>query len=313
MTTAITTEQFADIEAISRSTDLHALEGIVRRGKVHFIETAAALARVREARLYKMTHSSWESWLKDHWWGSKRHADRMVAAVKVVHQLGPGVSITESQARELAKLPEDQREEVLAEVADKREAEGKRGPPTRSDLQEAVAERTKPKRIQTRRTPPWFYKALDDRFGPFVLDAYADASNALCAEHLTEEQNGHVHPWKGKTFANPQFENMLLVMMQAFKQCSLGVEACIICPSGGSQAWFHEWAIRGTIWVPDCRINFDDPDGNPTGRGCDEPGADRDTTVVTMGGEWWNHPDDVERGFFDCRRLEVAHLRPEGQ
>jgi phage N-6-adenine-methyltransferase len=313
-------EPFADLDAIARSNDLHALEGVISRGKVTFWEVAAALWRVRDAKLYKLTHKSWESWLQTHWWGSKRHADRHIAALRVMRQLGPGVSVSESQARELAKVPEGERGAVLEEAAELRAASGKEGPPSREDLQGAIAARAepgakKPKRLQTRRTPLWLFDALSDRFGPFDLDAYASPDNALCPEFITKEQDGNKRPWGRpgqKTFANPPFENLLIVLMQAFAQCSDGREACIIAPAGGSQEWYQEWAIRGTIWVPDCRINYDDPDGNPTGAGLEEPGANRDTTIVTMGGEWWNHPDEAERGLFDCRRLELKHLKPGG-
>ena len=90
-----------------------------------------------------------------------------------------------------------------------------------------------------------------------------------------------------------------------------GHRSCLLGPAVGSQDWFHALAIRGTIWMSDCRINFDDADGNPTGGGCEEGGADRDTTVMTFGREHCNSKQNIERGIFRVRALRIKHLRPK--
>ncbi len=118
MTTTIADPHLdVELDAIARSTDLHALTEIVRRGKRTAWEVIAALARIRDAKLYKATHSSWESWLQDHWWGSKRHVDRQIVALRVFREMGHSVpTAPETHARELARVPAEQRGEVLAEA-----------------------------------------------------------------------------------------------------------------------------------------------------------------------------------------------------
>jgi hypothetical protein len=153
----------------------------------------------------------------------------------------------------------------------------------------------KRKSLQARRAPSWLFNELGRRFGPLVLDAYADKSNALCPNYLTKKKNGHVVPWVDGTFANPEFNEMLLAVRKAVAEGLEGNCSCVLGPVGCSQKWYREWAIRGTIWVPDCRINFDDPAGRPTGAGHKEPGADRDTIVMTFGPGHW-----IISGFFRC-------------
>ncbi len=161
----------------------------------------------------------------------------------------------------------------------------------------------KPPSLQTRRTPAWLFQALDRRFGPFKLDAYADEDNALCPDFLTREQDGNTRPWVDQTFANPEFEDMDTPMRKALAEADHGRRSVMISPVGCAQAWYHEVAIHGTVYVPDTRIHFDLPDGTPTNR------ADRDTIVVAFGREHANK--HWKRGIFRVQRLEVKHLEPK--
>jgi hypothetical protein len=112
----IATDGDAELAAIERSTDLHALTEIVKRGRRTTVEVVTALRRIRDARLYKATHSTWEAWCNDNWWSSKRHADRQIAELEVVGSLGPGVPLGGRVTRELARLPESERADVIAEA-----------------------------------------------------------------------------------------------------------------------------------------------------------------------------------------------------
>lgn len=301
----------AHLDAIARSTNLEELTGIVRSGRRTFVEVGWALWRIRDAKLYKLTHSSWESWLQDNWWGSRRHADRQIAAARMTGgDSDPGVP-TERVARELARLPDNAaRVEAMAEAMD--EADGK---PTAQDVRravdrklEVVAETKVRKSTQNRRTPQWLFDVLNEMFGPFKLDAYADEDNALCDEFYTVEEDGNAQPWKDATFANPEFRDMYPVLEQALRQAALGVRSIILGPVGCSQEWFHELAIQGTVFVPDCRINYDDPEGNPTGHGLDEGGADRDTMVFAFGPGCEN--PRAGEGVFLAKRLLIKGRRP---
>ncbi len=318
-------------EAIERSTNLVELEAIVQKGRSTFLEVGAALVRIHQAQLYKLTHSTWEGYCEQRWGWSRQHAYRLMTAAKVAVSLSPeGIQVpSERHARELARLPPEQRQEAWQEAvasvdpeqAKRRVHYGRYG--SLSETEQAVGRRlTKQqpdlpgvpaaprKSTQDRRTPRWLFDALNEMFGPFVLDAYATAENALCERFHTVESDGNAGDWEDVTFANPEFKAMDLCTEHAVEQAELGCRSIVLGPVGCSQDWYHRWAIHGTVYVPDCRINYDDPAGNPTGSGLDEGGADRDTIVMAFGGEHQNHPANVDAGVFRVRRLELKRFRP---
>lgn len=128
------------LKAIERSTDLHALTEIVHKGRATTIEVVTALRRIRDAKLYRLTHRSWETWCDEHWWCSKRHADRQIAALDVVEDLGPGVPLGGQLARSLASMPAEERKLVIVQAQELAGDE----PATASDIREVVERRTHP-------------------------------------------------------------------------------------------------------------------------------------------------------------------------
>lgn len=83
-----------------------------------------ALLEIRDSRLYRETHSTFENYCRDRWGMNRRYANRIIEAAVVVENLGPigpklpstgtdqlvSLPTHESQARPLAKLePEQQR------------------------------------------------------------------------------------------------------------------------------------------------------------------------------------------------------------
>jgi len=296
MTTEVTAQLDANLEAICRSTDLHALELIIAKGKATFVEVGLALWRVREAKLYKLTHSTWEAWIRDRWWASKRYADRQIAAARFTVQMGTVVPIaTEHQAHVLSTMPEDERDEVL-EQAQELAGSGDVEP---EHVAEAIRQtKAKPPSLQNRRTPLWLFSLLDARFGPFRLDAFASPEDALLDRYYTRETDGLTQAWLDVTFGNPEFKTMMPAALEhAVHEAERGIRSVILGPVGCSQEWFHQWAIRGTIYAPDRRISFDMPDGTPT------EDADRDTIVMAFGGEHVNL--SWRKGRFRVLRIEL--------
>jgi hypothetical protein len=104
------------IEAISvdESKRLIALEQTIKQGLDTFVEVGEALLEIRDSRLYRIEHGTFEEYCKGKWGMSIRHADRLMIgakAVDAIKQSGPIglVPQAESQARPLTKLrPEDQ-------------------------------------------------------------------------------------------------------------------------------------------------------------------------------------------------------------
>jgi hypothetical protein len=94
----------------------------IERGLKTFIDVGQALAEIRDSRLYRGTHETFEVYLEQRWQMSRSYAHRMIAAAEVVLPIGniglPTPS-TESQARELAKVPEPERADVWREAVER--------------------------------------------------------------------------------------------------------------------------------------------------------------------------------------------------
>ncbi len=303
----ITTTQAA---AITGSNDLVFLEQLVEHGQQAYLAAGLALRRIVDAKLYKDGYGTLDAYCRERWGWDRTYAYRLIEASVVADNLAGcahGPPSNEAQARELARAGDPDRQmEIWATVNE----QSKDGKVTAKDIRGFIegAETGKPKSVQGRRTPQWLFDALNELFGPFRIDAHATAENALCEKFFTEEDDGNAQPWESTTFGNPEFKSMQPAVEKAVFEQNAGIDSCILGPAVGSQTWFHETAIHGTIWMPDCRINFDDQDGNPTGADCEEPGADRDTVVMTYGYEHRNR--EAADGRFLVRRLEIGHLRP---
>jgi hypothetical protein len=53
-------------------------------------DTSAALARIRQERLYREDYATWEDYCRERWGMSRRHADRLIDRLQIVEELdGP--------------------------------------------------------------------------------------------------------------------------------------------------------------------------------------------------------------------------------
>lgn len=122
---------------------LQSLERKIDRGLQTFREVGEALMEVRDSRLYRETHASFESYCGDRWQLSRDRAYQLIGAVEVVHALGDPESITnEAQARELVPLMREDPEAlktVWARVQD-RTIEGTGHPVTATMIRQVKAE-----------------------------------------------------------------------------------------------------------------------------------------------------------------------------
>jgi len=127
-------------------------ERIIERGLTTFVEVGNALTRVREHKLYRGSYATFEAYCAAKWSISRPRAYELIAAAEVVSGIPDTLPAPANagQASALAKVPEDQRAEVWAEV---NETEGK---VTAEKIRDA-ADKRKPD------------------LAPTILDALADA------------------------------------------------------------------------------------------------------------------------------------------
>jgi hypothetical protein len=63
------------------------LEVVIERGMQTFVEVGNALREIRDARLYKQSHSSFEGYLRERWDISRARGYQLITAAKVVEEM----------------------------------------------------------------------------------------------------------------------------------------------------------------------------------------------------------------------------------
>jgi hypothetical protein len=98
---------------------LKELESVIERGTKTFIEVGYALAEIRDQRLYRQTHATFETYCAEQWGWTRQRSYQLMNAATVVKLLPAGMSTrvdNEATARELAKLEPKEREKVLLAI-----------------------------------------------------------------------------------------------------------------------------------------------------------------------------------------------------
>jgi hypothetical protein len=123
---------------------LETLETTISKGMDTFVEVGSALAEIRDSRLYRQYHRSFDAYCRDQWDLGKSQAYRLITASEVVGDLSRARDESDEdvplptsgrQAEELAKADPADRVDVMREAAED-------GPVTSSRIKEAVTRRT---------------------------------------------------------------------------------------------------------------------------------------------------------------------------
>jgi len=125
----------------SEKSELTRLETVVAEGLQRFVDVGNALLEIRERRLYRDTHATFEEYCRARWKFSKTHANRLILGAQAAIRLGD-VEVqpaNEAQARPLTALPAAQQAKVWERVVERTG-----GKPTAADVRAAVREVLKP-------------------------------------------------------------------------------------------------------------------------------------------------------------------------
>ena len=96
---------------VQEKTELAELETVIENGMKHFLVVGRALLRIRDSRLYRDTHRTFNDYCRDRWGMTRMRASQLIAAVAVSENVNPGLQIGEKHLRPLTRLePEKQRE-----------------------------------------------------------------------------------------------------------------------------------------------------------------------------------------------------------
>lgn len=90
---------------------LENLEIVITNGLQSFLDVGRALLQIRDERLYRLTHTTFEAYSHERWGMTPQHANRLATAATIVESLEPigSTPTNESQVRPLAKLPVEER------------------------------------------------------------------------------------------------------------------------------------------------------------------------------------------------------------
>ena len=89
-------------------------EALIERGMKTFVQVGEALAAIRDARLYRESHDTFEDYCKERWGMSRPRAYQLIESAQAVSTMvDKSMITTERQARELAKVEPERRQEVI--------------------------------------------------------------------------------------------------------------------------------------------------------------------------------------------------------
>ncbi len=116
-------------------------EGIINRGLIGFKEVGNALLKIRDGKLYRQEHATFEAYCSARWSMSRPRAYQIMESAGAVASLPENLSTMvdkERSARELAKVPADKRANVVEVAA----STGK--PVTAKGIKQAAAKVVEP-------------------------------------------------------------------------------------------------------------------------------------------------------------------------
>lgn len=117
---------------------LNLCETIIEKGYNTFIEVGNALFEIRNNKLYREKHSTFEEYCKQKWQIKRQRAYELMDAASIVNTLSeisdknsneikvlPSINIRESHAVALGKIPEEMRNVIWQKVVDEQKESGK--------------------------------------------------------------------------------------------------------------------------------------------------------------------------------------------
>jgi hypothetical protein len=100
--------------SVNERTEFQQLETVIQTGLQTFFEVGNALMEIRDRRLYRESHMTFEDYCNERWQFSARQANRLIGAAQVVETLRPigPLPENEAQARPLTQLAPERRVEA---------------------------------------------------------------------------------------------------------------------------------------------------------------------------------------------------------
>ena len=120
----------------TEADELTRLETVIQRGLSSFVEVGNALLAIRDGKLYREIHKTFDDYCRDRWNMSRVHAHRLIESAEISENLlpiGNIVPTTESQLRPMSQLAAEQQQAAWAEAVKRTN-----GKPTAAAVTQAV-------------------------------------------------------------------------------------------------------------------------------------------------------------------------------
>jgi len=266
---------------VSEQTALARCEEVIERGLGTFVDVGEALLTIRDKRLYREEHGTFDAYCRDRWGFVRRQADRLIEAAGVMANLGPiGLipPMNESQARPLAHLePEQQREAWQRAIETAPE-----GKITGAHIQRVVDEysggASRPHVTHNSGNNEWYtpseyIEAARRVMGGIDLDpASSEIANKTvqAVTFYTIENDGLLYDWAGRVWMNPPYASHLIGLFanklaEHVKQGDVS-EACVLVNNATETTWFNTLLdVASCVCFIRGRVKFIDAEGKPSG------------------------------------------------
>jgi len=117
------------------------------------------------------------------------------------------------------------------------------------------------------RTPPWLFRYLSWRYGPFDIDLAAGDENHLCERYFTIETNALAQNWfhyGARGFCNPPYSApSAWVASSLFEAQGFGFSTCLVLPTHINQKWAALSQHATEVLNFEGRVQFLRADGTP--------------------------------------------------
>jgi len=250
-------------------------EAIIERGLNTFVDVGNALAGIRDSKLYRDTHSTFEDYCQERWGISRPRAYQFIEAAETVGLLSTIVDTTprtESQARPLTRLEPEEQIAAWQEAVET----APNGKVTAAHVAEVVERRNGATPYNNHAisddpdydgdewfTPAEYIDAARQVMGGIDLDpACNDAAAAIVGAgvHYNKEDNGLSRPWFGRVWLNPPYSMPLIkdFVMTAIDEYESGrvAEAVILTNNSSDTAWFQSLLAMYPACFTRGRIQF---------------------------------------------------------
>lgn len=243
-------------------------EAVIERGLTTFVEVGTSLLAIREGRLYREQHGTFEDYCRERWGWSRQHANRLVAGAEVAATLEPTGSIAptaERQVRPLTSLPTEDQPAAWRDAVDS--AGG--SVPTQAQVERIVRQR--PSRLaplMTSETPEWYtppqiIALVENVLGTIDLDPCSnskDAPNVPALQHFTVSDDGLSREWHGRVYMNPPYGTEIAAWVSklvAEHAAGRTIEAIALVPARTDTRWWNELVANGRFFsLVEGRLRF---------------------------------------------------------